>query len=128
VEALSKMLPKSTAVLANIVLTCKSEAACAKAMVSLADACSYPEVAAMSVAGLSNALQRFDTGMGAIVALARLRDGNYSSEIRESAARALEEFQPIPQYPASVNSLLGFGTNQNPPEPGWRRRFSVPAD
>ena len=94
------------------------KAACDKAMVSLADACSYPEVAALSIAGLSNALQRFDTAIGGIVALAGLRDGNYSSEIREAAARALETFQPTPQYPPI----------QTPSERAWRRRFSVPAD
>ena len=118
VEALSKMLPKSTAVLANIVLTCKSKAACDKAIISLVDACSYPQVAALSMAGLSDALQRFDTASGAVVALAGLRGGNYSPEIREAAARTLGTFDATAQHPPI----------QTPSERAWRRRFSVPAD
>lgn len=120
VEALSRMLPKSTAVLTNVVVTCRSGLARDRAMVLLADACSYPEVAAMSIVGLSNALHSFVTGSGAIVALARVRDGNCAPETREAAARALKSFQPIPQYPEWVNALLSSGTNQTPSQVGLR--------
>jgi hypothetical protein len=119
VEAISKMLPKSAGVLTNVVVTCPSQIARNRAVDLLADACAYPEVATMSIAALSDAVQRFETSDRAIGALARVRDGNFLLEIRDAAARALKTDRPSFQEEEKRRMrpylLLELGANPGSP-------------
>ena len=127
VEALSKMLPKSIAVLTNIALNCGSEAAARKAVQILVKACKYPDSAAMSIAGVSNALESnfYLVRTEAIGSLAVLSDEEYPQKVRDGASAALEVARQ-PEYQAALNQMHNLGMSAA--ERAWQARFSNPAD
>jgi hypothetical protein len=106
VEALSRLLPMSFYVLTNAAVACNSRASRARAFDGLVQACSYRQCAATSLLVLKQALQSPNPEAydDAVVALSRVRDGNYPAEIREAATKALDGLQnpttpPVPPKP-----------------------------
>jgi hypothetical protein len=95
VDALSSMLPKSTSILTNVMVTCPSRIARKRAIEALAKACRYPEATARSLIALNDALQSQDREMHeqAIGVLANLCDGKYPPQVRDSAQRVLKSTQ-----------------------------------
>jgi hypothetical protein len=95
VEALSRMLPKSASIVTNVIVTCPSRVARKRAIRALANACHYPEATAMSLIALNDALRSQDREIHeqAISVLAKLCDGNYPPQVRDSAQRVLKSTQ-----------------------------------
>jgi len=100
VVALARLLPKSFNVLTNAAVVCNSRASRVKAFDGLVQACSYQQCAATSLLVLKQALQdpNPETHDDAVVALSRIRDGNYPAQVREAATQTLNEL-PNPTSP-----------------------------
>jgi hypothetical protein len=121
VEALSRLLPKSFNVLTNAAVACGSRASRVRAFDGLVQACSYQQCAATSLLVLKQALQspNLETYDDAVVALERVRDGNYPAEVREAAAQALNDL-PNPPSPAPPPPPILLRKLQRPTVPEKR--------
>jgi hypothetical protein len=108
VDALCAMVPRSTCVLTNVVVTCRQNTARSKAVEGLEAACRYDEAAQTSIVGLDFALKGYPTEGPAVRALLNIRDGDYPLEIRQLARERLEKYSLAKRLEA--NSTNGAGS------------------